>query len=302
MHSRRAIRESAIQFLYCSDLEGGAAAEELCETFWELALESNHNQLVKASAKAILHFNQGRDARFQKLVERSPDALALISADPNAERLKMNLEGLLKLENKWQAITDRVQRLYNPGNETPAPELVDALKEVYQLNQQLSECRKRWQLALQDFPFLNQRLDAIKPSIVALQRVSDRITMVEKPESVPNHPDIRHLQDTNSKISSFRNAVDKLARAVLTHKVQIDSQIEEIVTNYKPERIDPVDRATLRLGAYEILFDATIPAAVSINECIEISRRFGSTESPRFINGILDKLAKSNPEQIIEKS
>lgn len=292
MHSRRAIRESAIQFLYCSDLEGGAAAENLSETFWELALESDTNKLTKASAKAILHLNQGRTSRHNKLVHRSEESLATISSDSDAEKLKIAFNEILKLESKWQATIDRVQRLYNPGVEVPDSELEGALKDVFTLNTQLVESRKRWNHQLEDFPFVNKRLEAAKADINGLQRVSDRIIMVQKPADFADHPDIKHIQTTAAKIESFRNEVDALSRGIVAKKAELDTTIEQIVENYKPERIDPVDRAILRLGTYEILLKEEIPAPVTINECIEISRKFGSTESPRFINGVLDKISK----------
>ena len=292
MHSRRAIRESAIQFLYCSDLEGGAAAENLSNTFWELALESDSNKLIKASAKALLHLNQGRKARHIKLVDRSAETLATISADPDAEKLQTAFNELLKLESKWQANIDQIQRLYNPGGKALDTELHSAIKDIFTLNTQLSESRKHWEHLLQDFPFINKRLDATKAAINGLQRVSDRIVMVQKPEDFADHPDIKHIQDTAEKMQSFRKEVDSLVRIIFNKKPELDETIESVVENYKPERIDPVDRAILRLGTYEILLKEEIPAPVTINECIEIARRFSSNESSRFINGVLDKIAK----------
>lgn len=293
MHSRRAIRESAIQFLYCSDIEGGAAAENLSEAFWELALESDKSKLIKASAKAILHLNQGRESRHNKLVERSETTLATISADPDAEKLKKALENVLKLESKWQSIIDRITRSYDPGVETPDLELNESINDLYSLNTQLDAARKNWDETLQDFPLINKRVEPIKAVIQGLERISDRVHMVQKPSDFGDSPEIKHLQETNAKMESFRDEVDSIAKKILLNKDKLDSSIEAVVDNYKPERIDPVDRAILRLGAYEILFKEDIPAPVSINECIEISRRFGSSDSPRFINGVLDKIAKA---------
>jgi N utilization substance protein B len=54
----------------------------------------------------------------------------------------------------------------------------------------------------------------------------------------------------------------------------------------------PVDRNVLRLGTYELFFDPK-PLEVVINEAVELSRRFGSDDSPRFVNGILDQMAES---------
>ena len=198
-----------------------------------------------------------------------------------------------KLESKWQALIDQIQRNFDPGVETPAPQLLAGIEELFELNTMLAEARKRFEFLLQDFPALSKRLNPIVAAINGLQRVSDRIHMVANPEKFATHPDIKTIQDTAESMQEFSNEVDGLARGIFNNKAQLDAAIEAVVDNYKPERIDPVDRAILRLGTHEIKNIESIPTAVTINECIEISRRFGSTESPRFINGVLDNIAKS---------
>jgi N utilization substance protein B len=78
---------------------------------------------------------------------------------------------------------------------------------------------------------------------------------------------------------------------ILAKKESIDETLASVVDNYSPERIDPVDRAILRLATYELLH-AGIPTKVAINEGIELAKRFGTTDSRRFVNGVLDKVAK----------
>ncbi|MEW6056336.1 MAG: transcription antitermination factor NusB [Bdellovibrionota bacterium] len=72
----------------------------------------------------------------------------------------------------------------------------------------------------------------------------------------------------------------------------LDSSIVQLSTNWRIERMPRVDLAILRLAAYEILFCADIPKTVSINEAIEVAKRFGAEDSASFVNGILDKLTK----------
>ena len=56
--------------------------------------------------------------------------------------------------------------------------------------------------------------------------------------------------------------------------------------------VDPVERAILRLGAYELLYHPEVPFRVAINESVELAKILGSTEGHRYVNGVLDKLAK----------
>lgn len=80
---------------------------------------------------------------------------------------------------------------------------------------------------------------------------------------------------------------------VVARKEAIDEALKSAATNWRLTRMTPVDRNVLRLGAYELLFDPTKPPLeVVINEAIELARRFGSEDSPAFVNGVLDRVGK----------
>jgi N utilization substance protein B len=71
----------------------------------------------------------------------------------------------------------------------------------------------------------------------------------------------------------------------------LDELIADRAKNWRLSRMAAVDRNVLRLGTYE-LFHSDTPAAVVIDEAVELARRFGSDTSPAFVNGILDALAE----------
>jgi len=70
----------------------------------------------------------------------------------------------------------------------------------------------------------------------------------------------------------------------------VDRHITEAAENWRLARMAPVDRNVLRLGAYELLFTPETPASVVLNEAIELARRYGSLNSPSFVNGVLDRV------------
>ena len=293
MASRREIREAAVQFLYCADVEDSTDKEMLYRTFWSIVLESDEKKLLKASAKALLHLNQGRQSRHVKLVERAPEAKAIIKTDEGASKLLDLLAKILKHENTWQAQCDSISRLLNSDLESSLEELEAAMDELYTNNHVLVAYRKEWQKVIQDFPKLNKQLEPINAQLIALNRVGQRLLMVEEPANYPEQTDDAHLRDSVKKISQYRDSVDEFVTGVLNNKEKIDSVIGKVVDNFKPDRIDPVDRAAIRLATFEILFCDQVPTAVAINEAIEIVKKFGSNESARFTNGILDAVAKS---------
>ncbi|MGQ9629911.1 MAG: transcription antitermination factor NusB [bacterium] len=78
---------------------------------------------------------------------------------------------------------------------------------------------------------------------------------------------------------------------------QIDALIREFAHHWTLERMSSIDRNVLRLATYELIFERETPASVIINEAINIAKRFGTENSGRFVNGILDKIKeKVRPE------
>ena len=79
--------------------------------------------------------------------------------------------------------------------------------------------------------------------------------------------------------------------------VIIDDRMERHLKGWKKERISPVAMAILRLGCYEIMFMADIPSRVSINEAIELSKKYDDEKSYAFVNGVLNAVAQEYSEQ-----
>ena len=90
-----------------------------------------------------------------------------------------------------------------------------------------------------------------------------------------------------------KNAVPfflELVNGVIDYRSKIDSILKRFSSNWKISRMSCVDRNIIRLAVYELLFRDDIPSKVSINEAIDIGKKFGTEESGAFINGILDSI------------
>ncbi|MDA3947365.1 MAG: transcription antitermination factor NusB [Helicobacteraceae bacterium] len=83
----------------------------------------------------------------------------------------------------------------------------------------------------------------------------------------------------------------ELFRGVMENLEAVDAAIVKHLKDWDFERLGSVERATLRLGAYEIMH-SELDSAVVINEAIEVSKAFGTEQSPKFINGVLDAISK----------
>jgi N utilization substance protein B len=90
-----------------------------------------------------------------------------------------------------------------------------------------------------------------------------------------------------------RAFIRTLVETVEKNRERIDRELEHSLTNWRLERLSVIDRNILRLAAAEMLYDKEVPPPVAIQEAIVLAEKYGTNESPRFVNGVLDALRKS---------
>ena len=104
---------------------------------------------------------------------------------------------------------------------------------------------------------------------------------------------IQRIIEEIVKLKSQKQALafaQQLIHAVIEHQEEIDSTIRKKVTNWEFNRIAVIDRVLLQMGICELLYFEDIPPKVTINEAIEIAKRFSTEKSGQFINGVLDSI------------
>ncbi|MBI3880754.1 MAG: transcription antitermination factor NusB [Verrucomicrobia bacterium] len=98
------------------------------------------------------------------------------------------------------------------------------------------------------------------------------------------------LPPPTTEEAAVRLFADPLIRGVLEHREKLDAVIQQHTLNWELHRIAAVDRNILRLAIFEMLHRDDIPPVVSINEAVDIAKKFSTEQSGRFVNGILDKV------------
>jgi N utilization substance protein B len=97
-------------------------------------------------------------------------------------------------------------------------------------------------------------------------------------------------EEQTDVLSRVREFAEGLVQGVQEHRTVIDEAIKARSKNWTLARMPRVDLNVMRMATYELMFRGDIPKKVSINEAIEIARKFGDKESPSFVNGILDEI------------
>ena len=92
----------------------------------------------------------------------------------------------------------------------------------------------------------------------------------------------------------------RLVHGVLEHRSELDRLIEQYSEHWRIDRIDTIDRNILRMALFELLYCEEIPPKVTINEAIDLGKRFGSEDSGSFINGILDRVQNEAVKKPVE--
>ena len=99
--------------------------------------------------------------------------------------------------------------------------------------------------------------------------------------------EFRHEQDMEIADLDY---FEDLVRGVATHREELDAALTPHLDR-EMDRVDPIERATLRIGAYELRHRVDVPYRVVINEAVEVAKRFGTDYGHTYVNGVLDKLA-----------
>lgn len=125
------------------------------------------------------------------------------------------------------------------------------------------------------------RLRALEVIFEADQRNEDYIEVLRR----------RRLY-TVAQISAYS---EEIIRGVRDHDEEIREFVETYARDWSFERMPAVDRAVLRIGTWELLYNDEVPDAVAISEAVGLARVLSTNESPKFVNGLLDKLRQVKP-------
>jgi N utilization substance protein B len=109
---------------------------------------------------------------------------------------------------------------------------------------------------------------------------------------IPLEPVLADFWKDKASPQDIRNFAETLVRGIVERMDEIDSTISKCADNWDISRMAVIDRNIIRIAAYEICYMEDIPPPVSINEAIEIAKKYGTEESGCFVNGILDKIAR----------
>ena len=109
-------------------------------------------------------------------------------------------------------------------------------------------------------------------------------------------------QEEEAAEQEVRDFTRRLVFGIERNLAEIDGKISQYATNWQLKRMAIIDRNILRLGVFELLHTEDIPPKVTINEAVELAKKYGDLESSKFVNGILDKIHKTEIDSAKKES
>lgn len=254
---RRAAREVALRILFQVDV-----GKQPLEEVWDGALQQVRQQVTNPAHQAV----QTAYAEVRSLLASRK------KSDPELRPLRFAAQKLLRVLRKLEEdLAGLIARLvaHNGGAATlDATELVD--RHVESAARELEMITGSSRLSTE-----NQEL---------LRSLGNRTLKIMR-EQV-----LRHLPPA---LETSEFAV-RLVRGTLAHQDRIDALLAKAATTWRLDRQAAVDRNILRLGTFELVYMGETPVAVTINEAVELAKKFSTAESGGFVNGVLGALAQSS--------
>ncbi len=288
MSSRRKIREATIQLLYSREADPVDRDEE---KLWILIQEQSLTTWNRARLKLLLHLQQGRRALTAKFQKTTGDAVAAIDTAEPGGKLTRAISKLLQEEEKWCDKMENIPRLAKADIGAWQNDLTALLTR----SQKLAASRTKIIPRLAGFPPAQE--EALTRIIERLNAFDLRARQIANPLSHPEQPELAHLRKTQSEMAEFRRSVTDFADQITSQNKTSDPLLEKHARNFSLKRFSKVDLAILRLATWELTQKNDLTPAIIINEAVEIAKRFGTSDSASFINGLLDQIARQQSAQ-----
>jgi len=113
---------------------------------------------------------------------------------------------------------------------------------------------------------------------------------------------LKSFWKNNSCEEDIRSFTEDILNDIFDHRKEIDARLEKYSDNWALSRMAVIDRNLLRMAAAELMYSKTVPPKVAIDEAVEIAKKYGTEDSPNFINGVLDRILKELKPDIPQAS
>jgi|SRR5687767_10573715 transcription antitermination factor NusB len=123
------------------------------------------------------------------------------------------------------------------------------------------------------------------------------VSDLSRPEQLEQQ--LADVLEVEKPLTAVSDLACEISRGVRDSRAELDETIQEVAVNWQVSRMPVIDRAILRMGVYELLHMHDVPPKVTINEAVELAKKYSTEKSGAFVNGVLDKIFQTRcPEKV----
>lgn len=294
MISRNQIRQAAVQFLYGAGMNGQSPDDEAAmESFWEILLEPDRAALNKAKLKSALHLTRDYSDKERLFTSRSRELMEKLAGDASADPVREALQDILAREASYSQILDRIRYIRKNDPQCETEEAANITETLALLNETLLQLRTRLLSLLEDNLIHGKHAAPFVKATGRMQEIGTRIHHLLQYENADSKAEFANVVELEQDMAALKTEAGELIKAVSSKTEELDALINSVVENFAEDRISPMERAIIRIAAYELLYKKDLPTPVIAKEAIRLAERYSITEAPRFINGIVASIASS---------
>jgi N utilization substance protein B len=298
MHSKIDTREATVQYFYAILAQNEIASKSIDLHLVELLCERKKLALLTAIKRLIDSASYRSLDRFETFLELCSDRLSISIIANQIEDDKTFFSGLKKSYSEWidSLIRFRKINISDVENQNIILQLDSSLVKI----EEKTTILQKKLIYLSDKISKNNFYSSSEKKLISLaekeKKVCENIFKVINSNIDDNIDDYNKVYRLKIEYAEFKSDLIRNIHQVIEVKERLKDKIEAVVTNYKFPRIHFSDMAILLQFGSELITNKGERAPAIINEAIDLAQKFGSNDSGRFVNGILDQIAKERVE------
>jgi|GEM_PF-4289486 len=289
MLNQRQLRENTIQLLYAYQMAGEEKFEEVAKCFFDLTLEPLRESLYTPLAKWILNQALPLEVKLSKIQDQCELILPQIKVFPEGAELVESVSKWQATMHLFQQALGQLKVVKSASNAEDKLKLNVRIRASLDYATQASLFNQRITSLLSEVPAARVQFEAFFGLIENCEIILKKIVLAKNPNTPNDDPQFSSIYKKSQQVELTQNQVNELGLKVVGKLAAIDEEILPLVENFTEDRLDALDFSILRLGAYELLYTKVNRAHV-LNDLIEVTKKFSTQNSSKFINGVLDKL------------
>lgn len=280
------IRKTALGLIYATLIQGTAVEGDFpYGLFWEIALEKETDHYRQALTKSVLHAMRAAADLGGAVVARTEACLPEMSGSIELLAARDEAEGCLERTKALLVALKELRYAQNDKRRDGTKALEQGCRRVIQLAQTLCEMSESLQAKLCETPG-NAAAESLTAALRHWAPHLRECAALAAPLTLDARSEYTGLVRKAQALDELRPEAEELAREVIRRREEWESELQRLLRNYVPERLDAVDKSILYLSLYELQHRG-LKAPIVISEAINLAHEFSGPKSAPFIHGIL---------------